>query len=153
MKRFVTVLALSALLPLGTACEKQDKSSPPTPQVSSDQPPPAAAPPSGSQGTAPGAQAGGDTTAAAAGGDTQQGEKVYKQVCATCHDQGLAGAPKVGDKGAWQPRIAKGMETLVKNSIQGFQGNQGVMPPRGGVQSLSDQDVSAAVTYMVERSR
>lgn len=151
MKRIVTLLALAAILPLGAACEKQEKTTPPTPQVSPEQqtPPPSA--PSGAQTTAPATQPG--ATAAGGGADTQKGEKVFKQVCATCHEQGVAGAPKVGDKGAWQPRIDKGMDTLVKHSIEGFQGNQGVMPPKGGVQSLSDEDVSAAVAYMVERSR
>ena len=85
--------------------------------------------------------------------DLQEGEKVYREACATCHREGIAGAPKMGDKEAWQPRIAKGLPTLVKNSLDGYQGNQGVMPPKGGAKSLSNQQVASAVAYMVRQNR
>ncbi len=85
--------------------------------------------------------------------DAAMGEKVYQENCATCHAGGIAGAPKVGDKEAWKPRIAKGMETMVDNAIKGFQGSSGIMPARGGYVSLTDQHVRAAVVHMVEKSR
>ena len=90
---------------------------------------------------------------AAEGGDAAQGKQVYDQACFTCHAQGIAGAPKVGDKAAWEPRIAKGMDTLVNHAINGFQGESGVMPPKGGFMTLSDEDVTAAVAYMVAESQ
>jgi cytochrome c5 len=81
------------------------------------------------------------------------GKQAYDQICFACHTQGVAGAPKLGDKAAWAPRIAQGMETLVSHAINGFQGTAGVMPPKGGLPSMSDEQVTAAVAYMVEQSQ
>jgi cytochrome c5 len=81
------------------------------------------------------------------------GEAVYNQACMACHAQGVAGAPKLGDAEAWAPRIEKGIETLHDHSINGFQGEAGVMPPKGGFTNLSDEEVMAAVDYMVENSK
>ncbi|MDX1654470.1 MAG: c-type cytochrome, partial [Candidatus Competibacteraceae bacterium] len=64
------------------------------------------------------------------------------------HAQGVAGAPKLDDQAAWEPRVAKGMETLVSHAINGFN----AMPPKGGNMSLSDEEVSHAVAYMVAQS-
>jgi len=80
------------------------------------------------------------------------GKAVYDQACMACHAQGVAGAPKFGDAEAWAPRIEQGMETLYENSINGFQGETGVMPPKGGFANLSDEEVKAAVDYMVENA-
>ncbi len=77
------------------------------------------------------------------------GEGVYKDACFACHAAGVAGSPKLGDKGAWQARIAQGKETLYANSI----GGKGAMPPKGGNMSLSDEKVKAAVDYMVDQSQ
>lgn len=82
-----------------------------------------------------------------------EGKAVYDQACIACHAQGVAGAPKLGDTEAWADRIAKGMDTLYENSINGFQGDTGVMPPKGGFTNLSDEEVKAAVDYMVEESQ
>ncbi|MFO7592434.1 MAG: c-type cytochrome [Pseudomonadota bacterium] len=87
-----------------------------------------------------------------ADGDSSQGKQVYDNACFTCHAQGIAGAPRLDDKAAWEPRIAKGMETLVSHAIDGFQGDAGVMPPKGGFMNLSDEEVRAAVAYMVEQA-
>lgn len=76
------------------------------------------------------------------------GEQVFGQTCKTCHETGLAGAPKAGDKGAWGPRIAQGEATLVKHAIDGFTGKAGTMPPRGGNNELTDDEVHRAVVYM-----
>lgn len=70
--------------------------------------------------------------------------------CKACHASGIAGAPRVTDKGAWRPRVAKGSERLYRHALDGFFGPQGtMMPARGGNDSLSDEEVKAAVDYMI----
>lgn len=81
------------------------------------------------------------------------GPQVFNQACNACHGAGIAGAPKNGDKAAWGARIAQGAATLYKHAIEGFQGQGGVMPPKGGWVNLSDDEIKAAVDYMVEQSR
>jgi cytochrome c5 len=76
------------------------------------------------------------------------GEQVYTQVCKTCHEAGLAGAPKAGDKAAWAPRIAEGEKTLLEHALGGFQGKAGMMPPKGGNADLADIEVHRAMVYM-----
>jgi cytochrome c5 len=78
------------------------------------------------------------------------GQDVYMTACTACHGAGIAGAPKTGDAAAWEPRIAQGMDTLVTHAIEGFQGQAGYMPPRGGNASLTDENVRDAVQYMVD---
>ena len=87
-------------------------------------------------------------TAAAAGG-AADGKSVYTSACFACHGTGAAGAPKLGDKGAWGPRIGQGMSTLVDHAVNGFKG----MPARGGRADLDDDAVKAAVKYMVDNSK
>jgi cytochrome c5 len=82
----------------------------------------------------------------------RSGEEVYKQVCAACHAQGVAGAPKIGDKAAWAPRLKAGLAGLVKNAIAGMQTPKGVMPPRGGDSTLADWEVTAAVVYVANQA-
>ena len=77
------------------------------------------------------------------------GKKIFEASCAACHGTGVAGAPKFGDKSAWAPRIAQGINVLYTHAIGGFQGKAGVMPPKGGNTALPDPDVKAAVDYMV----
>ncbi|MGM0782644.1 MAG: c-type cytochrome [Pseudomonadota bacterium] len=77
------------------------------------------------------------------------GEAVYNQACMACHMTGAAGAPIKGDADAWAPRIEKGMETLYDHSLNGFN----AMPAKGGNASLSDEEVKAAVDFMVENSQ
>jgi len=72
------------------------------------------------------------------------GEAVYAQVCAACHDAGVAGAPKMGDSGEWAPRIAAGLPQMVEIALNG----KGAMPPKGGATHLSDFEVERAVVYM-----
>jgi cytochrome c5 len=81
------------------------------------------------------------------------GKAVFNQACTVCHSQGVAGAPKFGDAEAWAPRIAKGKDTLYQHAINGFTGDSGTMPPKGGFTNLSDDDVKAAVDYMVENAQ
>jgi cytochrome c5 len=82
----------------------------------------------------------------------KSGEEVYKQICAACHGQGVAGAPKTGDKAAWAPHIKEGLEALVKNAINGVQSPKGMMPPRGGDTTLTDWEVAAAVVYLANQA-
>ncbi|TDJ19923.1 MAG: cytochrome c5 family protein [Gammaproteobacteria bacterium] len=84
-------------------------------------------------------------TAPAAG---QGGEAVYTKACIVCHSTGVAGAPKVGDKAAWEPRLAQGMDTLVSTALKG----KGAMPPKGGHATLSDAEIKAAIEYMLGKS-
>jgi cytochrome c5 len=82
---------------------------------------------------------------AAAAGD---GEAIYSKACVACHSTGVAGAPKVGDKAAWEPRLAQGMDGLVGSALKG----KGAMPPKGGQMSLTDGDIKSAVQYMLEKT-
>ncbi len=84
--------------------------------------------------------------------DLAQGEKVYQTGCAICHNKGIVGAPTLGDKETWTQRVAKGMDALLSNAVQGFKGETGVMPPKGGHTQLSDEDIEAAVAYMISKS-
>ena len=78
----------------------------------------------------------------------EEGKKIYESNCAGCHDSGVSGAPKPGDKEAWRERIAPGVAAMVKKSIEGYEGKSGVMPPKGGNDTLTDQEVSNAVDFM-----
>lgn len=80
------------------------------------------------------------------------GEEAYKSICMSCHDAGVAGAPKLGDNGAWGPRIGQGVDTLFKHAIEGFTGTHGVMPAKGGNPDLSDDEVKRAVVYLANHS-
>jgi cytochrome c5 len=90
-----------------------------------------------------GAQA---AAAPAAGGAPRAGDAVYNASCAGCHGTGAAGAPKVGDKGAWGPRVAQGKATLYDHAIKGFK----AMPPKGMCMTCSDAEIKAAVDYMTK---
>jgi len=93
----------------------------------------------------------GDTATPVA--DTGRGKEVYDAACFVCHTPGAAGAPKLGDVTAWGPRLEKGLEVLYHSSINGFMGTAGMMPPKGGRPDFSDDDVKAAVDYMVSNAR
>ena len=73
-------------------------------------------------------------------------EAAYQQVCAVCHDAGVLNAPKPGDAAAWEPRRAKGLDTLYANAINGI----GAMPAKGGRADLSDDVIKAAVDYLLQ---
>ena len=77
------------------------------------------------------------------------GEQTFKSTCAVCHVAGVAGAPKFGDKAAWAPRIAQGMNTLYTSVLKG----KGAMPPKGGQVAAPDADIKAAVDYMVAAAK
>jgi len=88
--------------------------------------------------------AGGGGAAAGA----RSGEEAVKAVCSTCHQTGVAGAPKIGDKAAWAPHIKLGLQHLAQMAINGNKG----MPPKGGNPSLTDEEVTRAVAYMANQA-
>ena len=100
-----------------------------------------AVPPAGQQPPAQGA------TAQAA--VNPAGEKLYKSTCFACHSAGVAGAPKFGDKSAWDKYIQTGEDAMVKVAITG----KGAMPPKGGAANASEDDIRAAVRYMVNAAK
>lgn len=81
------------------------------------------------------------------------GKSVYGKTCAMCHAAGVGGAPKPGDKTDWGQRLAQGEGVLYQHALEGFTGAKGMMPPRGGSPALKDEEVKAAVDYMVAQSR
>lgn len=81
-------------------------------------------------------------------GAGKSGDEIYKSACMACHATGAAGAPKMGDKVAWEPRVGQGMDGLTANAIKG----KGAMPAKGGAVHLSDDEIKAAVEYMLEQT-
>ena len=81
----------------------------------------------------------------AASASGTSGKALYDQACTVCHAAGVANAPKFGDKAAWAPRIATGIDALTQSVLKG----KGAMPPKGTAMAASDADLKAAVTYMV----
>lgn len=133
MRRLPVIAVLVAVLALA-ACGKKTE-------------PPAAPAPTSAQSTPPAA------VSTAAAPENTLGKSVYGKACALCHAAGVAGAPKPGDKIDWSPRLAQGQEVLDKHAIEGFNGSKGMMPARGGSAGLSDDEVKAAVRFMVDASR
>ena len=86
---------------------------------------------------------------AAASSGPRSGEDVYNGSCMACHGTGAGGAPKTGDKAAWKPRIAQGADTLHKHAISGLN----AMPPKGLCMTCSDDEVAAAVDFIVAKSK
>lgn len=82
--------------------------------------------------------------AQAAPPDERTGEQIVQMRCATCHATGANGAPRIGDRAAWVPRMKLGLDNVVRSAIKGH----GMMPPRGGMADLTDPEIRAAVTYM-----
>lgn len=75
------------------------------------------------------------------------GKQIVEARCANCHAQGKGGAPKIGDRDAWVPRIKDGFDATVRSAINGHGG----MPARGGLANLTDAEMKEAVTYMVNK--
>jgi cytochrome c5 len=82
-------------------------------------------------------------------GTAVSGKQIYDSTCSVCHGAGIAGAPKMGDKAAWKPRIAQGAAKLYESALKG----KGAMPPKGGATSTSDADIKAAVDYLIAQSK
>jgi cytochrome c5 len=162
MKKLALVLALALL----AACGKQEGASTPTaardtagspsaptaavaPSGTSPAPPPAAITADSTTNNPPNTPVGSTATLGAAG----TGQDVYTKTCAVCHTAGVAGAPKLGDKADWGPRVAQGKDVLYEHAIKGYTGKKGAMPAKGGNTALADADVKAAVDYMVAQAR
>jgi cytochrome c5 len=145
----MSALALTLLLAAGCS-EKQEAMAPqeaapaqeaaePMATAEAEAPAPAA--------EAPAAMAAAEEPAAETMAAAADGEKTYKASCQVCHAAGVAGAPKLGDKDAWAPRIAKGNDALLASVKNGLN----AMPPKGGCMNCSDEDLRAAMVYMVEQ--
>ncbi|MDE2235281.1 MAG: cytochrome c5 family protein [Gammaproteobacteria bacterium] len=78
----------------------------------------------------------------------ESGKQIWEGTCSACHATGMIGAPKIGDRAAWKPRLAEGLKTLESHALHGYK----AMPPHGGNMSLSDQQVIAALEYMISQS-
>jgi cytochrome c5 len=99
---------------------------------------------------APEATAAGEPAAAAGeAAAPKSGEQVYQSNCIACHGTGAAGAPKMGDAAAWAPRIAKGMDALLKSATNGLK----AMPPKGLCMACSEDELKGAIQYMVSKSQ
>lgn len=147
----VLAVSLAALL---SACGKEESAAPEAPaapEAAAPAAPEAAAPEAAPEASAPEAAPEAAAPAAAVAG--VDGKKVFGNVCSMCHAAGVAGAPKPGDKADWGPRIAQGTDVLYKHALEGFTGAKGMMPARGGNTTLSDDEVKAAVDYMVSLSK
>lgn len=79
----------------------------------------------------------------------RDGKEIYDTKCFTCHAAGVAGAPKFGDKAAWEPRIAKGMDAIMEVVING----KGAMPPKGTCMDCSDDELKATSQYMIDAAK
>ena len=122
------VPALALLMLLGTGCSEKETTSPQeaAPAQTTAEPPAADKP--------------ADTQTASA-----DGQNIYQKSCQACHASGAAGAPKLGDKDAWAPRIAKGNDALLSSVKNGLK----AMPPKGTCMSCSEDELRAAMEYMV----
>jgi cytochrome c5 len=134
-----TLLSLLMVAALAACGQKTDTAAPsaaaaPSAPVAAPAPAPAAAP-------AP-------AVVAASAADLALGEKVYTATCAACHAAAVMGAPKLGDKPSWTPRIAKGVNVLYTSANEGLK----LMPARGGNAALKDDEMKAAVDYMVSKA-
>ena len=156
MTQFLSVVGLLTLIMIlaiiiariVTSAQYQDTSDPitqrmieerikPVGQVYVGSVPPEASEPAASEASSPASQAGGSQYAS--------GKEVYEAVCLACHATGVANAPKYGDKEGWAKYIEKGIENNYANAINGI----GAMPARGGRADLADEDVKAAVDYII----
>ena len=81
------------------------------------------------------------------------GPQVYNAACLACHGAGIGGAPVLGDADAWSSRVSQGIDVLKEHAINGYTGSLGYMPAKGGRVDLSDEEVAAAVDYMVAESQ
>ena len=87
-------------------------------------------------------------------GGTTDGKAIYDHLCTSCHTSGVAGAPKLGNKSMWGPRIAQGIDVLVKHATEGYHGPDGnFMPPKGGNPALTDEQVKNAVHWIVDQAK
>jgi cytochrome c5 len=89
----------------------------------------------------------------ASAADLAAGKATYEASCVTCHKTGLMGAPKLGDKVDWAPRIKQGVAVLASHAEKGFKGAKGTMPAKGGNAKLTTAEIGNAVAYMVKSAK
>lgn len=82
----------------------------------------------------------------------ENGKIIYNKTCIACHWKGVAGAAALTDKVRWEANASKGMDSLHVHSIKGFQGEFGVMPPKGTCTDCSDQDMYDAIGFMLKEA-
>lgn len=145
---FIVAAALAGCGEKNAPQAEAPAASAPAPAPAAPAPAPAAeapaAAPAAPAATAPAAGA----PATASAGDLAKGEQVFNANCVSCHGAGVMGAPKLGDKAAWEPRVAKGKDAVYTNALNGVK----LMPPKGGNASLKDEDVKAAVDFMISKA-
>ena len=124
---------------------KFDEPKPPAAGASAPAAAPATAAATPAPAAAPAAPATAVAKAESAGAAAGAPPALYTQLCQTCHASGVANAPKIGDKAAWAPRLAQGVDGLTASAIKG----KGAMPPKGGAMAATDADIKAVVSYMV----
>lgn len=90
----------------------------------------------------------GGATVQVAAGEARDPAEIYQSKCASCHNTGVGGAPKLGEAADWEPRVAKGMETLFENAWNGFN----AMPPKGICMDCSEQEMRDTIDYILEES-
>ena len=149
------IMKTSKLLPLLivlalAACGEKKAETETKPAESTVAPAPAPVAPAAPASSAaePAAPAAATAVVAVSAADLALGEKVYGTTCVSCHGAAVLGAPKLGDKAAWAPRLAKGVDTLRANALKGLN----MMPPKGGNAALKDEELKAAVDYMISKA-
>jgi len=132
---------------------KDMKAKMPAEQPAAAAPPPTDAGGSATAGATGASQAGAtgaaQQVASAAPATAADGKSTYDKTCMACHSTGAAGAPKLGDKAAWAPRLKQGIAALHASALKG----KGAMPPKGGNTGLPDDAVKAAVDYMAAAAK
>jgi cytochrome c5 len=91
----------------------------------------------------------GQAAVAVGGGVGLDGQGVYDKFCFACHATGVGGAPKLGDKAGWEPRVAKGMDALWQSVVNGLN----AMPPKGTCMACADDELKNAMTFMLDSTR
>lgn len=88
----------------------------------------------------------GESSAAEESSGPRSGEQVYNKYCTACHTSGVMGAPKINNAADWEDRLAQGMDTVLKHAVEGYN----AMPPKGTCSDCSEEEIQAAIDYMVE---
>lgn len=143
--------AMEPVTPVAETPQPETAAATPPPEPPTSASPPAAAKPTPTRpvDAAPAARTADASVPSTPAPDLAHGQTIYRQACAFCHDKGVAGAPKTGDKDAWTPRLAQDMDALYAAALRG----KGAMPAKGGNPALTENDVHAAVDYLVAQSR
>ncbi|WP_432822466.1 c-type cytochrome [Trichloromonas sp.] len=151
MTRNTWLIALAAALAITTGCSKEEAppAAAPAPVPTVEKTVETPAPKATMEHVMDKAHEGVKEAHEAAQASMATGQSVYEKTCAVCHNAGVAGAPKLGDKAAWAAHITEGVDHLVHVAIAG----EGTMPAKGGDPTLSDEDVRAAVIYILDQSR